>query len=79
MCAFLPARLAACVFADPPAPVSPPLPACLLLCSPSVVGKASLELSDVEPALKVLKEKLMSKNVVSAMSVFKHVEEESAA
>lgn len=47
--------------------VNPTLLSCPSSLSPpaSVVGKASLNLSDVEPSLKVLKEKLMSKNVVS--------------
>jgi len=31
---------------------------------PSIAGKANLEKSDLEPALKALKDRLMTKNVV---------------
>ncbi|CAI5465510.1 unnamed protein product [Closterium sp. Yama58-4] len=34
----------------------------------SVVGKASLELADIEPSLKVLKDRLMSKNVAEEIA-----------
>ncbi|CAI5528090.1 unnamed protein product [Closterium sp. Naga37s-1] len=54
----------------PPFPLSLPLlhlphpPA----ASQSVVGKASLELADIEPSLKVLKDRLMTKNVAEEIA-----------